>query len=151
MIRLVHEAARELEGTIRIVYIENYEMDLGRLLTSGTDIWLNTPEKTREVSGTSGMKAALNGAPSLSVLDGWWLEGHVEGVTGWSAANHRAAPDDDASVAHALYDKLEKVVIPIFYDRPKSFAQVMRSAISLNASFCNTQRVVSQYVFNAYA
>ncbi len=151
MIRLVHEAARELEPIVRVVYIENYEMDLGLLLTSGADVWLNTPQKTREASGTSGMKAALNGVPSLSVLDGWWTEGHVEGVTGWSAANYPGAPDDDASVAHALYDKLERVVIPLFYDRPKEYAKVMRSAIALNGSFFNTQRMVSQYLFNAYA
>lgn len=151
MIRTVHEAARVLEGTVRIVYVENYEMDLGLLLTSGVDIWLNTPEKTREASGTSGMKAALNGVPSLSVLDGWWIEGHVEGVTGWSAANHRDAPDDDASVAHSLYDKLERVIIPMYYDRPRDYAAVMRSAIAINATFFNTQRMVQQYVFNAYS
>ncbi len=150
MIRAIHEMARELEGAVRIVYIENYEMDLGRLLTSGADLWLNTPQKTREASGTSGMKAALNGVPSLSVLDGWWIEGHVEGVTGWSAASHRGAPDDDMSVAHALYDKLERVIIPMYYENPKAYGQVMRSAIALNGAFFNTQRMVSQYVFNAY-
>ena len=150
MIRAIHEAARELEGAVRIVYVENYGMDLGRLLTSGADLWLNTPQKTREASGTSGMKAALNGVPSLSVLDGWWIEGHVEGVTGWSAATHKGAPDDDMSVAHALYDKLERVIIPMYYEHPKAYAQVMRSAISLNGPFFNTQRMVSQYVFNAY-
>ena len=96
------------------------------------------------------MKAALNGVPSLSVLDGWWIEGHVEGVTGWSAANYRGALDDEASVAHALYDKLERVVIPLFYERPSAYAEVMRSAIALNGSFFNTQRMVSQYVHNAY-
>ena len=149
-IRDVHEAARALEGLVKIVYLENYEMDLGRILTSGTDLWLNAPEKTREASGTSGMKAALNGVPSLSVLDGWWLEGHVEGVTGWSAANYRGALDDRASVAHALYDKLERVVIPLFYGRRQAFGEVMRGAISLNGSFFNTQRMVQQYVFHAY-
>lgn len=151
MIRAIHDVARELEGAVRIVYVENYGMDLGRLLTSGADLWLNTPQKTREASGTSGMKAALNGVPSLSVLDGWWIEGHVEGVTGWSAASHRGAPDDDMSVAHALYDKLERVIIPMYYEHPKAYAQVMRSSISLNGAFFNTQRMVSQYVFNAYA
>ena len=151
MIRLIHDAARQLDGAIRIVYVENYEMDQGRLLTSGADVWLNTPEKTREASGTSGMKAALNGVPSLSVLDGWWIEGHVEGVTGWSAANYKGALDDEATVAHALYDKLERVVIPLFYQNPNAYAQVMRSAISLNGAFFNTQRMVAQYVFNAYS
>ena len=149
-IRDVHEAARALEGLVKIVYLENYEMDLGRVLTSGTDLWLNAPEKTREASGTSGMKAALNGVPSLSVLDGWWIEGHVEGVTGWSAANYRGALDDRVTVAHALYDKLERVVIPLFYERHQAYAGVMRGAISLNGSFFNTQRMVQQYVFHAY-
>ena len=150
-IRVVNEASEALDGVVKIVYIENYEMELGRVLTSGSDLWLNSPEKTREASGTSGMKAAMNGVPSLSVLDGWWLEGHVEGVTGWSAANYSGALDDDASVAHALYDKLERVVIPLYYERPMAYAQVMRSAISLNGSFFNTQRMVSQYMTNAYA
>lgn len=150
MIRRVHEAARELRGTVRVAYVENYEMDLGLLLTSGVDLWLNTPEKKREASGTSGMKAALNGVPSLSVLDGWWIEGHAEGVTGWSASRYRNAPDDDASVAHALYDKLERIIVPLFYNRPLEFAEVMRSAIAINGAFFNTQRMVQQYVFNAY-
>lgn len=146
----VHEAARALEGLVKIVYLQNYEMDLGRILTSGSDLWLNSPEKTREASGTSGMKAALNGVPSLSVLDGWWLEGHVEGVTGWSAANYRGALDDRVSVAHALYDKLERVVLPLFYEQRNAYGAVMRGAISLNGSFFNTQRMVQQYVFHAY-
>ncbi len=150
MIRQVHEAAKALRGEVKVVYIENYEMDLGLALTSGADLWLNSPQKTREASGTSGMKAALNGVPSLSVLDGWWLEGHVEGVTGWSAANYRGAPDDDSSVAHAIYDKLERVVVPLFYDRPKEYAGVRRSAIALNGSYFNTQRMVLQYARNAY-
>lgn len=149
-IRDVHEASRALEGLVKIVYLENYEMDLGRILTGGSDLWLNSPEKTREASGTSGMKAALNGVPSLSVLDGWWLEGHVEGVTGWSAANYRGALDDRVSVAHALYDKLERVVLPLFYEHRNAYAAVMRGAISLNGSFFNTQRMVQQYVFHAY-
>ena len=151
MIRDVHEAARALGADVPVVYVENYEMELGRILTSGSDLWLNAPEKTREASGTSGMKAALNGVPSLSVLDGWWLEGHVEGVTGWSAANYRGALDDEASVAHALYDKLERVTIPLFYERPKAYGEVMRSAIALNGSFFNTRRMVLQYASHAYA
>ncbi len=151
MILVVHEAAKALRGIVKCVYLENYEMDLGLVLTSGTDLWLNSPEKTREASGTSGMKAALNGVPSLSVLDGWWLEGHVEGVTGWSAATYRGAPDDESSVAHALYDKLERVILPLFYERSKSYTQVRRSAIALNGSHFNTQRMVAQYASSAYA
>lgn len=151
LIRRVFAAAGQLEGAARAVYVEDYDMQWGQLLTSGVDLWLNTPEKTREASGTSGMKAALNGVPSLSVLDGWWIEGHVEGVTGWSAANRRNAPDDAGAVAHSLYGKLELPVIPMFYERPNDYAAVMRTTIALNGSFFNTHRMVSQYLFNAYA
>jgi starch phosphorylase len=99
------------------------------------------------------MKAALNGVPSLSVLDGWWLEGHVEGVTGWAIGNDdgagapAAARDSDAA---ALYDKLESVILPCFYGDPERFLQIMRSAIALNASFFNTQRMLVEYLFEAY-
>ena len=151
LIRKVVEASKELRDVVRVVYIEDYDMDWGRILTSGVDLWLNTPEKTREASGTSGMKAALNGVPSLSVLDGWWIEGHVEGVTGWSVASRRNAPDDNETVAHSLYDKLERLVIPMFYERPNDYATLMRSTIALNGSFFNTHRMVSQYLFDAYS
>ena len=151
LIRRVFAASKELGGAVRAVYVEDYDMQWGQLLTSGVDLWLNTPEKTREASGTSGMKAALNGVPSLSVLDGWWIEGHVEGVTGWSVANRRNAPDDEGTVAHSLYGKLERLVIPLFYERPNDYATVMRSTIALNGSFFNTHRMVSQYLFNAYS
>lgn len=151
LIRKVVEASKVLRDAVRVVYIEDYDMDWGRILTSGADLWLNTPEKTREASGTSGMKAALNGVPSLSVLDGWWIEGHVEGVTGWSVAGRRNAPDDNETVAHSLYDKLERLVIPMFYERPNDYATLMRSTIALNGSFFNTHRMVSQYLFDAYS
>jgi len=150
IIRQIHRAADELKGVIEVVYVENYDMAWGKLITSGVDLWLNTPQKTREASGTSGMKAALNGVPSLSVLDGWWIEGHLSGVTGWSIGNSRSSLDDHLTVAHSLYDKLERVVLAMFYRQPAAYADVMRSAIALNGSFFNTQRMVSQYVFNAY-
>jgi starch phosphorylase len=117
-------------------------------MTAGSDLWLNTPQKPLEASGTSGMKAALNGVPSLSVLDGWWLEGHVEGVTGWAIGDE--TEQDDVAEAASLYDKLEYVVAPMFYGRPREYARVMRWAIALNGSFFNAQRMVSQYVENAY-
>jgi len=112
------------------------------------DIWLNTPHRPYEASGTSGMKAALNGVPSLSVLDGWWVEGHFEGVTGWAVGTDKdSAPEAEVL---SLYDKLERVILPTYYARPRAFAEVMRSAIAVNGSFFNTQRTVSQYVMNAY-
>lgn len=145
MIRHIFRAAQLLGDTVRVIYLENYDMALALILCAGVDLWLNTPHKPLEASGTSGMKAALNGVPSLSVLDGWWIEGHVEGITGWSIEE-----DDSSSEIASLYDKLERVILPQFYGRPLGFAEVMRSAISLNGSFFNTQRMVSQYLNNAY-
>jgi starch phosphorylase len=149
LIRHIFQAARELDGALRVVYLENYEMDLGALLTSGVDLWLNNPMKPLEASGTSGMKAAINGVPSLSVLDGWWVEGHVEGITGWSIGDSDTA-DSNSAEAEDLYTKLERTIVPLFYNSPLAWAEVMRYAISLNGSFFNTQRMVFQYVRDAY-
>lgn len=149
LIRRVFDASRSLSGAIRVVYVENYDMNWGKLMTSGVDIWLNTPMRPQEASGTSGMKAALNGVPSFSVVDGWWLEGHIEGVTGWSIGNGDVS-ENAASEVTNMYDKLERVILPMFYGRPYAFAKVMRSAIALNGAFFNTQRMVLQYVGNAY-
>jgi starch phosphorylase len=135
---------------VKVVYLENYDMGLGALLTSGCDVWLNNPLRPLEASGTSGMKAALNGVPSLSVLDGWWIEGHVEGVTGWSIGEDESLPGDPSEDINELYYKLERVILPLFYGMPHRFVEVMRSAIAINASFFNTQRMVSQYLHNAY-
>lgn len=148
LIRRVFEASRELADAVKVVYVENYDMTWGERICSGVDLWLNTPEKTREASGTSGMKAALNGVPSLSVLDGWWLEGHIEGITGWSIDDEVEGREAEAA---SLYYKLENVILPMYYKRPEDFARVMRSAIALNGTFFNTQRMVMQYVFNAYS
>jgi glycogen phosphorylase len=142
-----------LKNDVKIAYLANYDIALGALLTAGVDVWLNTPQPPLEASGTSGMKAALNGVPSLSVLDGWWLEGCIEGVTGWAIGpNHRglAADDDRTQDAAALYDKLEQVVMPLFYGDQQGFLNVMRHAIALNGSFFNTQRMLQQYVMKAY-
>ena len=152
IIRKIFEAAAALASDVRVVYLENYDMVLGKLICAGVDVWLNTPLRPQEASGTSGMKAALNGVPSLSVLDGWWIEGHVEGVTGWSIeAAAGGAKNDTLSEATSLYGKLQQVLLPLFYKEPEKFALVMRSAIALNGSFFNTQRMISQYVRNAYA
>jgi len=150
LIRRIFSAAGQLHDAVRVVYLENYEMDLGHLMTSGADLWLNNPLRPLEASGTSGMKAALNGVPSLSVLDGWWVEGCVEGTTGWAIGADAKAPQDAAADSPDLYYKLERVILPMFYGLPYSYAQVMRNAIALNGSFFNTQRMVTQYVHNAY-
>jgi len=150
MIRRVFQAAAALGDAMPVVYLENYDMSLGKIICAGVDLWLNTPQRPQEASGTSGMKAALNGVPSLSVLDGWWVEGHVEHVTGWSIGDNSESPAEPSQDAASLYDKLERVIIPLYYGKPEAYAKIRRSAIALNGSFFNTQRMVSQYVTNAY-
>ncbi|MBF8279531.1 MAG: glgP [candidate division NC10 bacterium] len=154
LIRRVFHFARQLKDQIPIAYLENYDMELGKLLTSGVDLWLNTPLRPLEASGTSGMKAAHNGVPSFSTLDGWWIEGHIEGVTGWSIGPgpqdlHRqdAANEQDA---RELYHKLRTVIAPMFYRDRDRWIDIMRQAIAFNASFFNTHRMVQQYAANAY-
>jgi starch phosphorylase len=149
MIRRVFESAAELKDNIHAVYIPDYDMRWGQWMTSGVDVWLNTPQRPYEASGTSGMKASLNGVPSLSVLDGWWIEGCIEGATGWAIGGGNRSEDYIAEVA-SLYDKLELVILPMFYGRPNAFNEIRRYAIALNGSFFNTQRVLDQYVSNAY-
>jgi starch phosphorylase len=146
-IKHVIEVAHELsKGHLKIVYIENYEWRLGGLLTGGVDLWLNTPKRPYEASGTSGMKAALNGVPSLSILDGWWIEGWIEGVTGWAIADCEEEVDETKS----LYEHLEQIILPMYYSKPEEWRRVMRSTIALNGSFFNTQRMLEQYILNAY-
>ncbi|WP_395741732.1 alpha-glucan family phosphorylase [Prosthecobacter sp.] len=153
-IQRIIRVRERLGQDITMVYLPDYDLDLARLMVAGADVWLNTPQPPLEASGTSGMKAALNGVPSLSVLDGWWIEGWIEGGTGWavgeSCTMDRSHPDRNAYDAAALYDKLEQVVIPLFYRDRDRFTEVMRHCISLNGSFFNTQRMVSQYVIKAY-
>ncbi|MBZ5491927.1 MAG: alpha-glucan family phosphorylase [Acidobacteriia bacterium] len=148
-IRHVVTAMTALKDIIPSVYVENYDMRWASLITSGVDLWLNTPERPHEASGTSGMKAALNGVPSFSVPDGWWLEGHVEGATGWDIGRDEI-PETEAVEIAALYHKLEKIIVPLFYGRPDAYAEVMRLSIALNGSFFNTQRMLAQYVLDAY-
>ena len=148
LIQRILEARDALKGHIKIVYLENYDLKLAKMLTSGVDIWLNTPQVPREASGTSGMKAALNGIPSFSVLDGWWHEGHIEGLTGWSIGDNDGS--DEAAEVTTLYEKLEKTIIPIFYHHNDHFLEIMRHCIAINGSFFNTHRMIQQYVLNAY-
>lgn len=149
IIRRIHAAANELAGDIRVLYIENYDMHSALHLVSGVDVWLNTPQKPQEASGTSGMKAALNGVPSLSVLDGWWIEGHVEGVTGWAIGTpwHEEVAGVDES--QSLYEKLDRI-LDLYCQYPDDYARVMGSAIALNGSFFTAQRMALQYAGRAY-
>jgi glycogen phosphorylase len=154
LIQQIFKYKEQLKDEIKIVYLEDYDIELGKLITSGVDVWLNTPLPPNEASGTSGMKAALNGIPSLSILDGWWIEGHIEGVTGWSIGNNGRGMSENShnreEDAVSLYEKLEGEVMPLFYNNQDRFIDVMRHTIALNGSFFNTHRMVQQYVLNAY-
>jgi starch phosphorylase len=147
LIHSVIEKAKRYSGIdLRVVYLENYDWDLGALLTSGVDVWINTPKRPYEASGTSGMKAALNGVPSLSILDGWWIEGCLEGYTGWAIEDGI----DDLAEATSLYEKLEQAVVPLYLKSPEAWGKLMRTTIAYNGSFFNTNRMVKQYIRNAY-
>ena len=146
LIREVFADAEKLNSSsLKIIYLENYDWDLGEQLTGGVDVWLNTPLRPYEASGTSGMKAAMNGVPSLSVLDGWWIEGCAENITGWAIPD----ADDEASEADSLYRKLEHSIAPCFADKA-CWAELRRHCIAMNGSFFNTHRMLGQYVANAY-
>lgn len=149
-IRRIFEIKEELKKDVKVVYLPEYDMDLARLITAGVDVWLNTPQPPLEASGTSGMKAALNGVPSFSILDGWWIEGCIEGVTGWAIGLGDGATADRSRDVPMLYDKLEQVILPMFSRERDRFIDVMRHAIALNGSFFNTQRMAQQYVVKAY-
>jgi starch phosphorylase len=149
LIEALHRYARELERSIPVVYLEDYDMALARTLVAGVDVWLNTPLRPLEASGTSGMKAAFNGVPSLSVLDGWWVEGCIEGVTGWAVGDD--AESGDGGDAPALYRKLEQAVLPLYCRAPRrEWVAVMKGAICKNAAFFNSHRMMRRYVTEAY-
>jgi starch phosphorylase len=143
---VIEEAAKLSNDVLRIIYLENYDWGLGALLTSGVDVWVNTPKRPYEASGTSGMKAAMNGVPSLSILDGWWIEGCIEGYTGWAIEDGA----DDAEEANSLYEKLEKSIVPLYLEAPEKWARLMRNTLAFNGSYFNTDRMVKQYVHNSY-
>ncbi|MBM3707594.1 MAG: alpha-glucan family phosphorylase [Actinobacteria bacterium] len=151
LIKKTIDMSQKLKNEIKIVYLENYDIDLAKMLISGVDLWLNTPQKPNEASGTSGMKAAHNGIPSLSILDGWWIEGCIEGVTGWSIDSVNNDENLNAGDAYSLYSKLENEILPVFYNNQDKWIDIMRYTISINASFFNTHRMVHQYITNAYA
>ena len=154
LIRRIFSRARELEGKVTVVYLPDYNMESALCLVSGVDLWLNTPLRPMEASGTSGMKAAHNGVPNFSVLDGWWVEGHIEGVTGWSIGPHPdSGPASDyngTADAEDLYFKLEKVIMPLFYEDRAGWVRVMKDAIGKNAYFFNSHRMMRRYVTHAY-
>ena len=150
LIKKVFAVSNQLREDIKIAYLTNYDMETGKMLTSGVDLWLNTPQRPMEASGTSGMKAVHNGIPNLSVLDGWWIEGHIEGITGWSIGSKSVESGGDDRDAQEIYDKLENVILPMYYKDTERWMDIMQHSIAFNASFFNTQRMVQQYVLNAY-
>jgi starch phosphorylase len=148
LIQLLHAHMRDLAGAIPVVFLPDYDMALALTMVSGVDVWLNTPLRPLEASGTSGMKAALNGVPNLSVLDGWWIEGCIEDVTGWAIGDSAdSAVDGDAA---SLYQKLEQKVLPLFYENRPGWIAVMKGAIGKNASFFNSHRMMRRYGTEAY-
>jgi starch phosphorylase len=146
LIKTIFRHIEALRDKIRIVYPENYDIALAKLLVSGVDLWLNNPRKPMEASGTSGMKAAVNGVPQLSTLDGWWLEGCFEGITGWAIGDKSLSTDEQDRAS--LYEKLP-VPINTFYNKPGEWREIKKNCIGINASFFNSHRMLEQYA-NAY-
>ena len=148
LIRAVHCHLKELAPAVKSVYLPNYDMRIARLLVAGADVWLNTPQPPLEASGTSGMKAACNGVPSLSVLDGWWVEGHIEDVSGWSIGNGSA--HDSGRDAVSLYEKLEGKVLPLYHGDRSAWIAVMKGSIAKCASLFSSHRMMRRYSVDAY-
>jgi starch phosphorylase len=154
LIRDIYRNIELLKNDIEVVYLENYDMDMSGLMTSGVDIWLNNPLPPYEASGTSGMKAAHNGVVNFSVLDGWWVEGCVEGLTGWAIGPY---PDQKFSESERrkrelddLYNKLEYLIIPKFYKDRDSWISLMKNSIGKIAYYFNTHRMMRRYATEAY-
>jgi len=145
----IHEIAKGLAGKVTCVFVPGYDMALAKTLVAGADVWLNTPLLPLEASGTSGMKAALNGVLNFSVPDGWWVEACVEGVTGWAIGGDGDRGSDDDHAA-ALYDKLENVVLPLYHSEPGRWRWMMKQAIGSIASYFNSQRMMRRYATEAY-
>jgi glycogen phosphorylase len=149
VIQQIHDINKKTSGNIRLVYIPNYNMDIGKLITNGVDLWLNNPIPPLEASGTSGMKASLNGVPNFSILDGWWIEGCIEGVTGWAIGElcegDRCMPDE----LESMYQKLDEVILPLF-ENPMEWVKIMKQSIAINGSYFNTHRMLMEYITEAY-
>jgi starch phosphorylase len=146
MIKTILQNKRALSQDIRIAYLENYDMGIAKRMVCGVDLWLNTPLIPREASGTSGMKATLNGVLNLSILDGWWIEGYIKDITGFAIGGMESDEEKDGE---DLYGKLEEIS-RIYYDDRKRWISMMRYALSINASFFNSRRMVQQYITDAY-
>jgi glycogen phosphorylase len=142
---------KDLSKTLNVVYLPDYSISLSHKIVTGVDLWLNNPQPPLEASGTSGMKAALNGIPNFSILDGWWLEGCVEGVTGWAIGNGASGERELGVELESLYSKLDTQILPLFYTNTQAWNTICRQAIALNASYFNTHRMVMEYLTEAYS
>jgi starch phosphorylase len=154
LIEEIHEMKEQLKNKMTILYLENYDLEMASKLTSGVDIWLNTPIPPFEASGTSGMKAAHNGVINFSVLDGWWVEGCIEGVTGWAIG---PSPKEELEEAERrrreitqLYDKLEYLIIPKYYGHRDGWIHLMKNSIGKVAYYFNSHRMMRRYASEAY-
>ncbi len=157
LIEKIHVVRERLRGKIKIAYIKNYDMGKALRIVSGVDVWLNTPLRPREASGTSGMKAAHNGVINFSVLDGWWIEGHIEGYTGWAIGPNPTETSLSENIevmdrrdAEDLYHKLETIIIPAYYNDKTNWIRMMQNVIGKNAYYFNSHRMMRRYVTDAY-
>ncbi|MBI4203978.1 MAG: alpha-glucan family phosphorylase [Betaproteobacteria bacterium] len=148
LIEDLHRHIRALDGVIRAAFVPDYDMATALDLVAGSDVWLNTPQRPLEASGTSGMKASLNGVPQLSVLDGWWVEGCIEGITGWAIGGDGEI--ENGGDAEQLYHKLGEVVLPLWYGERAKWVAVMKGSIGKNASYFNSHRMLRHYAIEAY-
>lgn len=153
MILEIHKLIEKYKNDINIVFLDNYDMDIAKILIPGVDIWLNTPLPPNEASGTSGMKAAHNGVPHFSTLDGWWLEGFINRKTGWAIGERRDTLEPkelNKEDATDLYYRLKYRILPRYYNNPNRWRETMRHTIAINASFFNSERMLQQYAQDAY-
>jgi len=144
LIKFIWDIKKKLEAKIKVVFLSGYDLRQAQLLSGGADLWLNTPTPPLEASGTSGMKAAHNGIPQLSTFDGWWPEGYVKGKTGWTIKENKTTGENN------IYSLLEKEILPLYYQYPQKWQNLMRSTILNNAPVFNTERVLKQYNKEAY-
>jgi len=148
LIETLHRHIVELADVIPAAFLPGYDMEIARIMVAGVDVWLNTPLRPLEASGTSGMKATFNGVPNLSILDGWWIEGCIENITGWSVGNSSGTNSD--ADAGSLYDKLEHRVLPLYHNDRADWIRIMKGAITKNAAFFNSHRMMRRYATEAY-
>ncbi len=148
-IHRILEIAGHLAGRVRVAFVPAYSMNVAKTIVAGVDVWVNTPTPPMEASGTSGMKAALNGVPNFSVLDGWWVEGCKEGVNGW-AIGEDGGDSSDGAHAGALYAKLDSTVLPLFHGNRSGWCSVMKQAIATTGWQFSGTRLLGQYAEEAY-